>query len=115
MKMWTIFRQPRDPFEHAPPWARALREQLKTIIKQGENTLIALSDLAAVEAAEKADLTTLTGLVTQILTAVASGSLDQVGAQALLTAMNSDDATVKSNIATIQGALPTPPSTPATS
>jgi len=82
------------------------RQVLEAIHTQGEKTLVALADLAKVEAAEREDLATLSGLVTQILTAVATGQMDQTAAQALLDAMSGDDATVKSNIAAIQAALP---------
>ncbi len=84
-------------------------EQLRQINQGEKDEMIALKDLAAVEAAERDDLKTLTGLVTQILTAVATGQMDQTAAQALLDAMNTDDATVKSNISTIQAALPVAP------
>lgn len=84
--------------------------RLDRLEKGEQKEMVALTDLAAVEAAERGDLITLTGLVTQILTAVAQGSLDQAAAQKLLDAMNVDDATVKSNISAIQAALtPAPP------
>ncbi len=65
-----------------------------------------ISDIKAAQAAEKADLAVLAGLVTQLLTAFANGTLSPADAQALLDETNSQDATVKTNIASIQAALP---------
>ena len=70
-----------------------------------------LADLKAAQAAEKADLAALGVLVTQLLTAFANQTLSPADAQALLDEMNSEDATVKSNIASISAAIP--PATPA--
>lgn len=68
-----------------------------------------LSDVKTALAAEKADLATLTGLITQLLAAFAAGTLSSADAQTLLDEINTDDATVKSSITSIQSALPTPP------
>ncbi len=79
-------------------------------IERNQGTIMAgIADLQAIEQAERADLATLTGLINQILTAVASGQMTAQQAQDLLTAMTTDDATVKSNISTIQAALPVAP------
>lgn len=70
-----------------------------------------ISDIQAAQAAEKADLVTLTGLVTQLLTAFASGAMTPAQAQAVLDEISAEDATVKSNITSIQAALPAPAAT----
>ena len=67
-----------------------------------------LADVKTALAAEHADLVTLSGLVTQLLTAFASGSLSQADAQALLDTITGDDASVKSSIGAIQAAVAPP-------
>lgn len=91
-----------------------LLERFDSTDKGEKKEMLALSDIASVQAAEREDLHTLTGLVEQVLQKVASGQLDQAGAQKLLDDMNADDATVKTNIATIQAALNPPAAEPAT-
>lgn len=68
-----------------------------------------ITDIQTAQAAEKADLVTLTGQISQLLAAFASGAMTPTQAGAVLDEINSEDATVKSNIATIQAALPTAP------
>jgi hypothetical protein len=68
-----------------------------------------VTDLEAAQAAEKADLATLAGLITQLLAAFAAGAITPAQAQGLLDEINSEDATVKTNIASIQSALPPAP------
>jgi hypothetical protein len=75
----------------------------------GRIIMAALDDLTKAQAATKADLATLTGLTTQLLAAFASGSMTPAQAQSLLTEMNSEDATIKTNITSIQTALGTAP------
>ena len=89
-----------------------LLERFDSTDKGEQKEMAAIDDLTALEQTEHADLVTLSGLVTQVLSAVANGQMTQQQAQTLLTAMQGDDATVKSNIASIQAALPTPPAAP---
>jgi len=70
-----------------------------------------ISDVKAAQATEHADLVVLSQLLQQLLTAFASGQMTAADAQALLDETNAQDATVKTNIASIQSALP--PVTPA--
>lgn len=67
-----------------------------------------ITDIQTAQSAEKADLVTLTGLTAQLLAAFASGAMTPAQAQAVLDEINSEDSTVKTNIASIQAALPTP-------
>lgn len=71
-----------------------------------------ISDIQSAQAAEKSDLATLAGLITQLLTAFASGQMTPAQAQAVLDEINSEDSTIKTNISSIQNAL-TPPAPPA--
>ena len=70
-----------------------------------------ITDIQAAQTAEKADLVTLTGLISQILAAFASGAMTPAQAQSVLDEINSEDSTVKTNIASLQAALPTPAAT----
>ena len=95
-----------------------LYETLKRIegkidsIQEGINKMaLTLDDLIADEAAVKAELATLGGLVTQIISAVANGSLDQTKAAALDASLKADGTTVSGAITAITAALPTPPVT----
>ena len=95
-----------------------LYETLKRIegkidsIQEGINKMaLTLDDLIADEAAVKAELATLGGLVTQIISAVANGSLDQTKAAALDASLKADGTTVQGAITAITAALPTPPVT----
>ena len=95
-----------------------LYETLKRIegkidsIQEGiKKMALTLDDLIADEAAVKAELATLGGLVTQIISAVASGSLDQTKAAALDASLKADGTTVQGAITAITAALPTPPVT----
>lgn len=68
-----------------------------------------IDDIKKAQAAEKADLVTLSGLVTQLLTAFATQTMTPADAQALLDEMNAEDTSIKSNITSIQAALAPPP------
>ncbi len=89
-----------------------LNSKLDQILTQQRSIMAAIDDLKKAQAAEKADLVTLSGLLTQLLAAFAAGTITPTDAQALLDEMNAQDATVKTNIASIQSALPTPNPTP---
>src|ERR1041385_8851850 len=102
---WWNFTSNADLSRQIAALRSEVFDQYKQLKGEQKQMAIALSDIAAVEAAERADLATLTGLVSQILTAVANGQMDQTAAQALLDSMNADDASVKSNIASIQAPL----------
>ena len=67
--------------------------------------MLGLTDIQNANTTLHADLIAENGLITQLIAAVASGQLDQAGAQALITTMTADDATAKSNIAAITAAL----------
>lgn len=87
--------------------------ELLTEIHKGQKTIMAgISDIKTAQAAEKADLAALTGLINQLLAAFAAGTLSPADAQAILDETTSEDATVKSSIASITAALP--PVTPVT-
>ncbi len=88
----------------------ALLQQLLTSNQHNQEKIMAgITDIQTAQAAEKADLATLVGLIAQLLAAFASGAMTPAQAQAVLDEINSEDATVKTNIATLQAALPTPP------
>lgn len=65
-----------------------------------------IDELKAAQAEEKADLATLAGLVTAILTSVAAGTMSAADAQIILDEMHSQDSTIKTTIASIQAVLP---------
>lgn len=65
-----------------------------------------ITDIQTAQAAEKADLATLTALIPQLLAAFASGAMTPAQAQAVLDEINGEDATIKTSIASIQAALP---------
>ena len=90
-----------------------LTARFNTLEKGQSEIMAGISDIKKAQAAEQADIVTLSGLVTQLLAAFANGSLSPADAQALLDATQADDATVKSSIASIQAALPVPPAAPA--
>ena len=73
---------------------------------------LTLDNLIADEATVKLELATLGGLVTQIIAAVASGSLDQTKAAALDASLKADGTTVQGAITAITAALP--PTAPVT-
>ena len=90
--------------------ASALKPQLDRIIQNQENKIMpGITDITAAQAAEKKDLVTLTGLIAQLLAAFASGAMTPAQAQSVLDEINQEDATVNSQITSIQAALPTPP------
>lgn len=64
-----------------------------------------ITDIQTAQSVEKADLAILANLITQLLTAFASGQMTPVQAQAVLDEINSEDATAKSQITSIQTAL----------
>lgn len=80
--------------------------------RRTEKIMAKLDDIKAAQAAEKGDLVILVGLISQLLAAFAAGSLSPADAQALLDEVNSEDADVKTSIASIQAALPAPPPPP---
>lgn len=88
------------------------RAQLETIIQQGRKALSAIDDLQKAQAAEKADLASLGGLITQLLTAFVNGTITPTQASDLLNEMNAEDATIQTNIASINATLNPPPPTP---
>ncbi len=67
-----------------------------------------ITDIQSAQAAEKADLAVLTGLIAQLLTAFASGAMTPAQAQAVLDEISAEDATVKTNITSLQTALGNP-------
>lgn len=78
------------------------RQQRKDI----QQIMAGISDIQTAQSAEKADLVTLTGLITSLLAAFASGAMTPAQAQAVLDEVNSEDSTIKTSITTIQAALP---------
>lgn len=80
--------------------------RLTAIETNQEKIMAGIIDIQAAQAAEKADLVTLTGLISQLLAAFASGAMTPAQAQAVLDEINGEDTTVKTNISTIQAALP---------
>lgn len=81
-----------------------------------KHIMAGISDIKTAQAGEKADLVTLTGLITQLLALAAASQLSPADAQGMLDEITAEDATVKSSIASIAAALPpvTPPVTPVT-
>ncbi len=76
-------------------------------IEKGLTSIMAgLADIQTAQAATKYDLAALVALITQLLTAFASGSITPAQAQSILDEIQAEDATVKSSIATISAALP---------
>ena len=73
-----------------------------------EKAMSAFTTLSAAQAQEHTDLAALTTLIPQLLAAFASGALTPAQASTLLTEMNSEDATIQTNITSIQAVLPPP-------
>ena len=71
-----------------------------------DRIMAGINDITIAQTAEKADLVTLTGLITQLLAAFASGAMTPAQAQTVLDEINSEDATIKTSITSIQAALP---------
>lgn len=80
--------------------------RLKTVTK-GESTLMAgVVDVQNAQTTLHADLVAENGLIKQLLTAFAAGTLTPAQAQTLVDGMNADDADAKANVAAITAALP---------
>jgi predicted TIM-barrel enzyme len=91
----------------------SMAAQLATLQK-GQTAMAAnITTILAAQATEKADIATLVALVPQILAAVAAGSFTPAQAQAILTEMQSEDASIVGLNAALQAALPPPPTTQA--
>ncbi len=86
-----------------------IEQAVNNTLKGVNTTMAGITDIQAALAAEKADLATATGLLAQLISAFATGAITPVQAQSLLDTINAEDATVKTNIASIQAALPAPP------
>jgi hypothetical protein len=72
-----------------------------------DQIMAGITDIQTAQAAEKKDLATLATLITQLLTAFASGAMSPAQAQAVLDQINAEDATAKTQITAIQAALGT--------
>ncbi len=79
---------------------------LQAIEKGLTKVMAGLADIQTAQSATKSDLAALVALITQLLTAFASGSITPAQAQTILDEIQAEDATVKSSIATISAALP---------
>ena len=116
---YAMYFTARQAYTLPPPWSAAklsemwwLNSKLTRVLKNQETIMAGISDIQSAQAAEKSDLATLAGLITQLLTAFASGQMTPAQAQAVLDEINSEDSTIKTNISSIQNAL-TPPAPPA--
>ena len=94
-------------------WVIVRSDQLNRIEKGVTDIMAGIKDIQTAQTAEKADLVALGGLITQLLSAFASGAMTPAQAQAVLDEINAEDSTIKANIASIQAALPTPAPAPA--
>ncbi len=83
--------------------------KIDTQTQTQRSIMAGLSDVQSAQTTLHQDLVSETGLIKQILAAVANGNLTPTAAQALVDAMNADDADAKSNIAAITAALPPAP------
>ncbi len=90
-----------------------VRAGLATINTQQGRLMAAIDDLQKAQAAEKADLAALGALITQLLTAFVNGTITPTQASDLLNEMNAEDATIQTNIASIQTTLNPPTPAPA--
>lgn len=77
-----------------------------------DQIMAGITDIQTAQAVEKKDLATLATLLTQLLTAFASGAMTPAQAQAVLDEVNAEDATAKTQISAIQAALPGAPPPP---
>lgn len=65
-----------------------------------------VTDINSAQTTLHGDLVAENGLIKQLLTAFATGTITSAQAQAIVDGMNADDADAKGNIALIQAALP---------
>ena len=89
-------------------WHRVTGVQavLDAILATEKKIMASIANITQAQAQEHADLATLATQVTALLAAFASGAITPAQAQALLDEVNAQDATIKTNIASIQAALP---------
>lgn len=85
--------------------ARRIEQQNVELLKGQVKIMAGVSDIQTAQAAEKADLAILVGLVPQLLAAFASGQMTPAQAQGILDEINSEDSTIKTSTGTIQAAL----------
>jgi hypothetical protein len=87
-------------------------QQLQQILNNQEKIMASIANVLAADAQLKTDVASLSGLVTQLITAfaaLANGSLTPAQAQQLLSDLQGDDTTVTSATTAIQTALAPPP------
>lgn len=88
--------------------------KLDQLLKENQTIMAGIADIQTLVNQEKADLVTMSSLITQLLTAFANETLTPADAQALVDELTSNDTTVKGAISSIQNALTPPaPATPA--
>jgi hypothetical protein len=93
-------------------WLTAQFALITAAITKGQSQIMAsINNILAAQAAEKADLATLVGLIPQLLAAFANGEMTPAQAASVLAEMQTEDATIQSQTASVQAALnpPTPP------
>ena len=74
-----------------------------------------IQSILAAQAQEKADLATLVGLVTSLLTAVANEVITPAQAQGILTEMQAEDASINTLSTAVNAVVnPAPPAPPVT-
>jgi hypothetical protein len=78
---------------------------LNTVLRNQGDIMATLAQILAAQQQEKTDLSTLAGLIQQLLTAFANGNLTPAQASGILTEMQSEDSTIESLAASINTAL----------
>ena len=71
-----------------------------------------ISNILTAQAAEKADLAILVGVIPQLLTVFANGQMTPAQAAQVLAEINAEDATIQSQTTAIQTALGLTPAAP---
>ena len=91
-----------------------LFEQLNRIEEKIDKMSTTITNILAAQAQEKTDLATLVGLVTSLLTAIANETITPIQATAILTEMQSEDASINTLSAAVNTVVnpPAPPVTP---
>jgi len=104
--------------EPTTAWFTAQFAALSNQISKGQTqTMATINSILTAQAAEKADLALLVTAIPQLLTAFANGTMTPTQAAQVLAEIQSEDATIQTQTASITAALapPAPPVVPAAS
>ena len=93
---------------------KELERKVEQLLARDEKLMATVAQILAAQQQEKADIATLAGLVTQLLTAFAAGTLSPADAQSILNEVTSEDQSITGMAASVTAALNPPPPAPTT-